>query len=390
VATEFHLPDVGEGLAEAVIVGWYVEVGGVVGMDAPLVEVETDKAVVDIPSPVAGVLLHRGAEAGDTLEVDALLAVVGDAGEAWTPGAVGTPGSAGTRDAASSDTAVGREERPEALPIVGTLDEAADTPGRLQALPMVRRLADELGVALATVAPSGPGGRITEADVRAAADTGHPVRRTPMSPMRRAIAERMQRSWQEIPHVTTYGEADASALLAKRLELGKPPLEALLIALLAPLLKEYPAFNASVDGTTIVERLHYDVGFAIDTAEGLMVGVVHDADARSISDLAAEVERIAAAARERSARPEELRGQTFTVSNIGAAGGRYGTPLVPYGTSAILSVGRAEPRPVARDDEIVIATEFPLSLAYDHRIIDGATGRRFLSAVIAAIEAAAL
>ncbi len=379
MATEFHLPDVGEGLVEAVIVEWHAAVGDHVDMDGPLVEVETDKAVVEIPSPVAGVLLYRGAEEGQTLAVESLLAVVGEPGESWEPS---PPSQAGTPPPVAAPASA------EALPIVGTLEEAVSLTGRTQALPAVRKLAAELGVDLDGLRGSGPGGRITEDDVRSSGDAGKAVRRVPMSPTRRAIAENMMRSWREIPHVTTYGEADASALLARRAELGKPPLEALLIAIVTPLLEDFPGFNAQVQGIDIVERLHYDVGFAVDTPEGLLVAVIRDASSMSVDQIAAEVTRLATAARERKATPEELRGQTFTISNIGAAGGRYGTPLVPVGTSAILSVGRAEPRPVVRDGSVVVGTEFPLSLAYDHRIVDGATGRRFMAAVIEAIERA--
>jgi pyruvate dehydrogenase E2 component (dihydrolipoamide acetyltransferase) len=367
VANEFHLPDVGEGLTEAVVVSWYVAVGDQVTMDAPLVEIETDKAIIDIPSPHGGVLLFQGAQPGETIAVDALLAVVGAAGESWEG-----PGEAVAEEAA---------------PIVGSLQTAPESvvrtpPGGPEALPMVRRLAAELGVDLTTVVGTGTLGRITEADVRSAATPAGDVRRRKMSPTRRTIAEHLARSWREIPHVTTYGEVDAAALLAERTSLGKPPLEALLIARIAPLLVRFPAFNASVVGDEIVEKLHYDVGFAVDTPEGLMVAVVHDAADKSVEELATEVRRLSDAARERTARPEELRGQTFTLSNIGAVGGRYGTPIVPYGTTAILSVGRADPKPVVRNAEIVIGREFPLSLSYDHRAIDGSTGRAFMQALI--------
>lgn len=374
MAHEFHLPDVGEGLTEAVVIGWYVEVGEVVAMDAPLVEVETDKAVIDIPAPHAGVLLYQGAEAGETLAVDALLAVVGDEGEEWAPPPVHGDG-----------------EPEQAAPIVGRLDDSVEIvapapSGGGEMLPRVRRLAAELGVATAGLIGSGVGGRITEADVRAAAETASgPVRRVKMSSLRRTIADRLARSWREIPHVTTYGAVDAAPLLAARAAAGKPPLEALLIERIVPLLAQFPAFNAAIDGDEIVEKLHYDIGFAVDTPEGLMVAVVDDAATKSIAELGDEIGRLATAARDRTARPDDLRGQTFTISNIGAVGGRYGTPIVPYGTTAILSVGRADPRPVVRDGEIVIGREFPLSLSYDHRAIDGSTGRSFMSALIAAL-----
>lgn len=376
---EFRLPDIGEGLTEAVIVHWHAGVGDDVAADGPLVEVETDKAVVDIPSPHGGVLLHQGAAEGETLAVGELLAVIGDAGETWAP-----PERLGGETIAPEPVA----------PIVGRLDEATDSgpmvSGRAGMLPRTRRLATELGVDPDHLTGTGAGGRVTDEDVRTAAAspaTAGPVRRVRMSPTRRSIAEHLARSWREIPHVTTYAAADAVALLAERDRLGKPPLEALLVARLLPALAAFPDFNASVIGDEIVHKLYYDIGVAVDTDDGLLVTVIRGAPSFTLSELAAEIARLAAAARERAARPEELRGQTFTLSNIGAVGGGYGTPIVPYGTTAILSVGRADPRPVVRGDRIDIGRELPLSLSYDHRAIDGSTGRAFMAAVVEAFEA---
>lgn len=373
MANEFYLPDIGEGLTEATILSWYVDVGESVGLDEPLVEVETDKAVVDIPAPFAGVVLHHGAGAGDVIDVDSLLAVVGEVGEAWVPGEV-APSSA------------------DAAPIVGTLDEAPATiasagSGEVEALPKVRRLAAELGVDLTLLSGTGVGGRATEEDVRRATvtETG-PTERVRMSATRKSIADHLSRSWREIPHVTIYDAADAGALLAKRAALGKPMLEALVIAALVPVLEQHPEFNAAIAGDDIVYRKYYDIGIAVDTPAGLMVAVVLDAAAKSVAELDAEVRRLASAAKARKLAPEELRGQTFTISNIGAVGGGYGTPLVPLGTSAILSIGRADSAPVVRDGELAVGREFPLSLSYDHRIVDGAAGRSFMVDVIAALE----
>jgi len=370
---EFHLPDIGEGLTEATIIEWHAALGDHVDMDGPLVEIETDKAVVEIPAPVDGVLLHRGAEAGDVIDVGSLLAVVGEPGEAWSSGVAPTGGRSSG----------------EAAPIVGSLDEPADVlgaGGHGEALPMVRRLAGELGVEIEEIVGSGPGGRVTEEDVRSAATHDERSRRVPLSATRRAIVRNLTRSWREIPHVTTYGSVDAAGLLAQREELGKPPLEALLIARIVPLLIAHPAFNATFSADAIVEHLRYDIGFAVDTAEGLMVAVIRDADHKHVTAIGTEVLALAAAARDRTINTADLRGQSFTISNIGAVGGRFGTPIVPYGTTAILSVGRADPRPVVRDGEIVVAQEFPLSLSYDHRVIDGSSGRRFLAAIEAALE----
>ena len=379
MAFEFRLPDIGEGLTEATVVRWLVPVGGEAALDEPVVELETDKAVVDIPAPKAGTVLHHGAAEGATLAVGEILMVIGEAGESWSP---------------SGQPEVRAKSRP-AAPIVGTLEEApeAATPtGRPQALPLVRRLAASKGVDLANVTGTGPGGRITREDVEAAGDGAGPVERVKLSATRLAIARNLTRSWQEIPHVTTYGAADAAGILAERSHLadatGEPiPLEAVLMAAIAPLLAEYPAFNATLDGETLVLKKHYDLGFAVETPEGLMVAVVRGVPGRAIEDLAAEIGALASAARDRTIALSDLRGATFTISNIGAVGGGYGTPIIPYGTTAILSVGRAEERPMVRDGQIVVGREMPLSLSYDHRVIDGALGRRFMSAVVSAIEA---
>jgi pyruvate dehydrogenase E2 component (dihydrolipoamide acetyltransferase) len=380
MALEFLLPDTGEGLIEAVILRWLVPVGSAVGLDEPMVELETDKAVMDMPAPRAGVILHHGGADGDTLAVGDLLVVIGDPGETWTAGG----------------NAVGAAPSPvtEAAPVVGTLEEASEGAAGVQALPVVRKLAEQFGVDLGGVSGTGPGGRITRADVEAAAagsgDHG-PVERVRLSPTRAAIARNLTRSWQEIPHVTTYGEAAADALLDARRSLaeetGLPvPLEALLIDAVVPLLVEVPEFNASLEGSDLVLRRHYDLGVAVDTPEGLMVAVVVGADGRNARGLAAEVSRLAVAARERTISPDDLRGATFTVSNIGAVGGRYGTPIIPYGTTAILSMGRADPAPAVSGDRVVVARRFPLSLSYDHRVIDGGLGRRFMGGVIDALE----
>jgi len=373
---EFRLPDIGEGLTEATIVRWLAPVGTQVTADQPIVEIETDKAVVDIPAPRAGTVLHHGGPEGATIPVGAILVVLGEPGEEWRPSA-STPPVA----------------RP-AAPIVGTLEEAPDgaaASGQAPTLPLVRRLAASMGVDLRSVTGTGPGGRVTREDVEGAATGAGPVERVRMSPTRLSIARNLSRSWQEIPHVTTFAGADAGGILDERSRLAKStgkriPLEAILISKVAPLLEEYPAFNASVDGETLVLRRYYDLGFAVETPQGLVVAVVRGVVGRGIEDLAEEIVRLAAAARERTVAPADLRGATFTISNIGAVGGGYGTPIVPYGTTAILSVGRAEERPVVRSGKVTIGREMPLSLSYDHRVVDGALGRAFMGAVVAAIE----
>lgn len=427
MAQEFRLPDIGEGLTEAEVVQWLVEVGDPVGIDQPLAEIETDKAVTDISSPFAGVVLYRGAENGATLRVGEILVVVGFEGEEWTPTDLEAGGA-------------------EAAPIVGTLaeeamllgisdDEQADPAGdRPKALPLVRKLASEHGIDLEDVHGSGPQGRITRDDVQNAIDGPPPdepsvvpeesvaevvvtepvelspvddeseepavefdgdTDRVPMSRLRRTIADRMSRSWSEIPHVTAFDSADATRLIAARRALANRaetamPIEALIIKAVIPALRAFPEFNASIDNDDLILKRYYNVGVAIDTDQGLIVPVVKNAGDKGIADLAATIGGLAGLARSRDLSTADLSGVTFTVSNIGAVGGGFGTPLVPFGTTAILSVGRAVEQPVVRDGKVTSAVMMPLSLSYDHRVIDGGLGRRFLAMVVENLEEPAL
>ncbi|HXF56879.1 MAG TPA: dihydrolipoamide acetyltransferase family protein [Actinomycetota bacterium] len=423
MAYEFRLPDIGEGLTEAEVVQWFVQVGEEVELDQPLVQIETDKAVTEVPAPRAGVLLHQGAPAGARVEVGQVLAVIGERGEVWAgpearagERAAEAEGGAGER-AAEAQARAGEAAAAESVALVGTLPEAPEAaevvpeppaPPRPEALPAVRRLARELGVDLATVRGTGPQGRITRADVeraaRAASATAAaravpaqaaPEERVRLSKLRRTIAERLSRSWREIPHVTTFGQADAGRLLHAQRALAtrrgeRLPLETLFVRAVLPALQAHPQFNAAVEGEDLVLKRHYDIGIAVDTPEGLVVPVVRNADRLDLWALAREVARLIEAARNRTATPEELTGPTFTISNIGAVGGSYGTPLIPWGTTAILSFGRVEEQAVVRGGRVEVAAMLPLSLSYDHRAIDGALGRRFLATVIEHLEEPAL
>lgn len=465
MAQEFRLPDIGEGLTEAEIVRWLVDVGEHVDTDQPIVEVETDKAVVEIPSPYAGTVLRHGGSAGDVIEVGSVLVVVGDVDEAATPQAEpgptastprvqapAVPGSS-LRDpiaaaptfaepgapaaSAMAPTAGADSERPETVPaqpsvapIVGTLSEDAEvlrprtdnTPtdtSTVKALPVVRKLARDSGVDIAAISGSGPDGRITREDVLAAVETPAPSTDAPapaepvetpeqpervasgederrkMSRLRRTIAANMAQSWSEIPHVTTFDDVDATRLLETRAALAKRhdvkvPLEALVLKAVLPALDAFPEFNATIDGEDLVLHGGRDMGIAVDTPEGLMVAVIRDAASMGVLDLAAEIRRLGEGARERTLSPAELTGQTFTLSNIGAVGGGHGTPIIPYGTTAILSVGRAREKAVVIDEDLVIAPVMPLSLSYDHRVIDGGLGRRFMALLMENLEEPAL
>lgn len=352
---DFALPDVGEGLEEGEIVSWLVTPGEVVGRDQPLVEVQTDKALVELPSPVAGRIVSLAAAPGDIVKVGQVLVVLEDGG--------------------------------------------AGASGRPQAAPAVRKLALDRGVDLATVTGTGPGGRILASDVEAAATpppTG--VRevqgprevpatvglgwmepgRHPLRGIRRLTAEAMTRSWSEIPHLTTLDEVDATGLLAARKRLAEAGIDttvgALLVAAVARGLRRYPLLNASLepgDGGAIVVHADCNVGLAVATADGLVVPVLRAADRRSLGELGAEVRRLTAAARNRRLDVADLRGGTFTISNYGALGGRYATPLIRPPEVGIMGFGAIRPRPFVVDGEVRARPTLPWSLSADHRLIDG-------------------
>lgn len=374
MAAEFRLPDIGEGLIEVEIIEWLVPIGGTIGMDEVLVEVETDKATVELPSPFAGTVLHHGAHPGDILAVGAILAVVGEADEVWSP---------------------------SVAPIVGTLSEEIEqlptrsrevgetAAGRVTALPKVRRLARDRRLDLSTIVGSGPGGRIEESDLA----KGGAGRSEPLGVRRKTIASRMTESWTSIPHVTAFDDVNVSALLRRRRNLraewGRSvPLDVLLAEAVISGLRAVPEMNASFRSDEIVYHESINLGLAIDTNEGLTVPVVTNVGKLSLVEILDEIELLSEAARSRSLGVAQLAGATFTMSNIGAVGGGYGTPIVPLGTAGILSFGRAQDRPVALDGALAIAPVMPLSLSYDHRLIDGALGRRFMTAIVEALTVA--
>ena len=375
MAYELHLPDIGEGLTEAEIVKWLVAEGAPVTVNEPLVEVETDKAVVEIPSPQAGVLLHRGGPEGGVIKVGDLLAVVGAADEQWQ-----------TEESSAPPT------DPDLVVLADGQPVAHEGPTR--AMPIVRKLARELGVDLATVVGTGAGGKITRDDVTGAAleapvESQLPVELSfegeTLTALRRTIARNLTQSWTEIPHVTVWRSADASRILAAKKETGLS-LESLLVKAVLPVLAEFPEFNANFDGTALAISEGAHIGIAVNTAAGLMVPVVRNAETMNLLQLSEEIERLGSGATKRSLGLGELTGGTFTVSNVGAVGGGYGTPIIPYGTTAIVSIGRAEDDVVVRNKAIAIAPVFPVSVSFDHRVIDGAAASRFLNMYVDQLE----
>jgi pyruvate/2-oxoglutarate dehydrogenase complex dihydrolipoamide acyltransferase (E2) component len=347
VAYEFKLPDLGEGLTEGEIARWLVSEGQEVAEDDPLVEIQTDKTTVEIPSPAAGKVAKILVGEGEIVPVGTVLVVIGDG-------------------------AAPAVERPE--PSDKLLQEQ-----RVRATPLVRKVAQELGVDLERVEGTGPQGRITEEDVRRAAGPGE-GRREPLRGVRRLIAEHMARAHREVPPVTWVEECDFTDL---DLRLLVPTV----LKACAASLQEFPELNARLERDEIVYLDRYDFGVAVQTEQGLVVPVVRDCDTRSREELRDEVGRLADAAREGKLAPEDLRGSTFTVTSAGKLGGLLQTPIVNYPEVAILSIGRIAERPVVRDSEVVVRRIGHVAVTFDHRVVDGARAAEFGLAVIRRIEA---
>ena len=344
MAYELKLPDLGEGLTEGEIARWLVSEGQDVAEDDPLVEIQTDKTTVEIPSPAAGKVTQILVEEGKVVPVGTVLLVIGGDG---------TP-----------PTQAARREEPQ---------------GRGgKATPLVRKIAQELGVELESLTGTGPQGRITEEDVRGAASPGE-GRREPLRGVRRLIAEHMSRAHREVPAVTWVEECDFTNVDLKRVV-------AMTLRACAEALQEFPELNARLEGDEVVYLERYDLGVAIQTDQGLVVPVVRSCDSRSIEELQADVERLAEAARSGTLATEELRGSTFTVTSAGKLAGLLQTPIVNYPEVAILSIGRIAKRPVVREGELAIAPVGYVSVTFDHRVVDGARAAAFGLAVIGRLE----
>jgi pyruvate dehydrogenase E2 component (dihydrolipoamide acetyltransferase) len=354
MAYEFKLPDLGEGLTEGEIARWLVSEGQEIAEDDPLVEVQTDKTTVEIPSPAAGKVVRILVAEGAIVPVGTVLVVIGEDGAA--PAYVEQP-------------------RAEEAPQKELVERAPSD--KVRATPLVRRVAQELGVDLGAVTASGPGGRITEDDVRGAAGGGaeEEGRREPLRGVRRLIAEHMTRAHREVPPVTWVEECDLT-------DVDLSTLVALTLKAVAASLGQFPELNARLEGHEILYLDRYDLGVAVQTEQGLVVPVVRECGSRSVDELADEVGRLAEAARAGSLKPEELRGSTFTVTSAGKLGGLFQTPIVNYPEVGILSIGRIAERPVVRDGEIVMRQIGYVSVTFDHRVVDGARAAAFGLSVI--------
>jgi pyruvate dehydrogenase E2 component (dihydrolipoamide acetyltransferase) len=409
MAYEFKFPDIGEGLTEGEIVRWLVKEGDALKEGAPLVEVETDKALAEIPSPKTGVVLKILAKEKEIVKVGQVIVVLGEKGES-TAAAVQKPASVGV---------VGElEEAPEEAPAVSVTTGTKKplfVSAHALATPAVRALGKELGVEIEQVKGSGPEGRVLEKDVRQAAGAkGKPVEpekkpakvkkydlygyveRIPLRGVRRSIAKAMVKSKYTAPHVTTTDEADVTELWKMR-EKEKKAAEkkGIKLTILPFIIKsviagltEHPYLNATLEDENeeIVLKKYYNIGVAADTPEGLMVPVVKNAKDKSIFQLAEELTQLTEKARKRTIDLADLKGGTFTISNYGAVGGIYGTPIINHPEVAILGVGKIKDMPVVKEGKIEIRKILHLSLSFDHRVVDGAEAVRFLNTVIEHLE----
>ncbi len=401
---EFKLPDVGEGLHEAEIVNWKVKPGDQIKLDQPMVEIQADKGLVEIPSPVAGKVAEIKAQAGSIARVGDVIILLEPQGS--TP-----QNSKTTSIGAASQTQRGSQERAQAAHTAQATNGAPAAKRRSLAAPAARKLAFELGVDIDQVPGTGPGGRITMEDVRifaaqgaapansavgaaapaapaAPAETGGEQREA-LAGLRRRIAERMELAWRTIPHATAFDEADGAALMLLREDL-QPKAEQqgvhltylpLLVKIVVQVLKELPIFNASLDNERreIIYKRYYHIGLATNTPDGLLVSVLRDADKRSLLEIAREVSRLTEAGRNRKLTLQELTGSTFTLNNVGSFGGSSGVPIINPPEAAILAVGALKERPVAYQGTIIARPTLPLSLSFDHRLIDGAAAGAFLA-----------
>jgi pyruvate dehydrogenase E2 component (dihydrolipoamide acetyltransferase) len=363
---QFTLPDLGEGLEEAEIVSWYVSEGDHVVTDQPLVSVETDKAVVEIPSPSSGRVVRLFGAKGDLVKVGAPLVEFADGAEQDTGTIVGELGGATAAPTAAAS--------------------AQPTPQQPQVFPAVRVLAQKLGVALDQVEGTGPGGTITRADVeRAAKGFSGTGPAEPLRGMRRAMAQRMATSHAEIVPATVTDDADIE---------DWPQGEDVTIRLaraIAAACKAEPALNAWYEPRSGARRLidRVDLGIAVDTEGGLIVPVLRNVAMRDVSDLRAGLDRLRADAIARSIPPEELRGATITLSNFGMIGGRFANLIIVPPQTAIVGAGRISERVVAHRGQPAVRRVLPLSLTFDHRVVTGGEAARFLVALKSDLQRAA-
>ena len=451
MAKTFNFPDVGEGITEGELVKWLVSEGDEVKVDQPLAEIETDKAIVEMPSPYAGVVLKLHVQDKDIIKVGDPLVTIGTAEEAAKkiPAEEKAAEAAGAQPPSAPSPAAEAPAAPVAAPPPAEAAAPAAA-GAAMATPKVRQLARELGLQLSSIRGTGPGGRVTEDDVRrtkayperealllkkpvppsvqaqaavteakpeAQAPAAKPapeaprpafkikpkydfygsVERVPLRGIRRATAKRMRESVDHAVHVTHCDEADATKLELLRQRLKKAAevkgvnltYLPIIVKALVEALKLHPILNATLDEAEdeIIVKGYYNIGIAVDVPDGLIVPVVKMADDKSVFDIGLEIQNLAAAARDRKLDLADLKGGTFSITNVGVIGGDFATPIINYPEVAILATMKIADRPRVRAGKVIVRKTLPLCLSFDHRVIDGAAAARFMKDLIKLLEA---
>ncbi|MEK6940529.1 MAG: dihydrolipoamide acetyltransferase family protein [Nanoarchaeota archaeon] len=384
---EFRLPDIGEGLEEADIVEWLVKEGDIVKEDQIILKIETDKALVEIPSPKDGTILKINKKKGENAKVGEVLVVIGAKGE---------------------------KVHITKVSVVGELEEGTEVIQNPQekndniALPAVRHQAKKMGIDLTKVKGSGPSGRILMQDLDRAqiqeyasltTYTQEPkikitkkydlfgyVDRKPLNGLRKTIAKNMELQ-SSIPAVTHTDEADMTKMYECK-EKNKVTYLPLIVKCVVKALKKFPTLNSVLEGESVVIKKYYNIGIAVATNDGLIVPVIKGADEKKISDIHKEIKELAEKARNRTIDMQELKGGSFTITNVGSIGGLFASPIINVGESAILALGRVYEKPVAVNGKIVIKKMIPLSLTFDHRVLDGADAAYFTNQLKEYIEKA--
>ena len=404
MARQFRFPDVGEGITEGEIVRWLIKEGDQVKEDQTLAEIETDKAVVEMPSPYKGTVLKVHVKEKDIVKVGQVLVTIGEKGESVIEGAA----EAKAEEKAAPATGPS---------VVGVVPESREEIREVLATPKVRKLAMEIEVDLKRIRGTGPQGRITEEDVQTAkAAAARPeekkpafkikekydfygeLERIPLRGVRRATAKRMHESVSTAAHVTHFDEADVTELVKIRESLKAQAAEKsvkltylpFIIKALLAAIKDHPLLNATLndEDEEIIVKKYYNFGIAVDVPDGLIVPVVKGVDQKSIFDLAGEIQTAAEAAKKRSLDLADLKGGTFSITNVGGIGGEAATPIINYPEVAILATLKIKDRVRVKNGQVMIVRTLPLCLSFDHRVIDGAEAARFMNDFVAKLESA--
>lgn len=408
---DIKFPDVGEGITEGTLVKWLVKIGDEIKADQAVAEIETDKAIVEIPTPKGGKVSKLFGKEGDIVKVGSTLVSLALPGEE-----IKEEARPEVKPPAMQRVEVKPEVKPEVRPEVKTEAKPEkppefppEMPSRVLATPATRRLARELGVDISDVVGSGPGGRVIDDDIKKLKEVKPEItpealstaaipeiklaeERIPIKGIRKTIGERMVKSLFTAPHVVSMDEADVTELVVLREKEKKAAEErgvkltylAFIVKAATVALKQHPYLNSSLDPqkNEIVLKHYYNIGIAVDTPEGLMVPVIKNADRKSIMEIAKETEELAEEARTRKIKLSDLKGNTFTITNIGSIGGLFSTPIINPPDVAILGVHRIRDMPIAINGEVKIRKILPLVLSFDHRVLDGAQAARFMNTLI--------